>query len=57
MDVAHLQAGETALIHAGASGVGAAAIQLARWRGARVIATCGSADKAAFCQALGRMRW
>lgn len=53
MEVAHLQAGETALIHAGASGVGAAAIQLARWRGARVIATCGSADKAAFCQALG----
>ncbi len=37
-----LQAGETALIHAGASGVGIAAIQLAHRAGARVLATASS---------------
>jgi NADPH2:quinone reductase len=37
-----LQAGETALIHAGASGVGLAAIQLASRAGARVLATASS---------------
>jgi NADPH:quinone reductase len=37
-----LQAGETALIHAGASGVGIAAIQLAKRAGARVLATASS---------------
>jgi tumor protein p53-inducible protein 3 len=40
-----LQAEETILIHAGASGVGSAAIQMARSIGARVIATTGSQDK------------
>lgn len=49
----HLQAGETALIHAGASGVGTAAIQLAKAAGAHVIATAGSEDKLARCQELG----
>jgi len=48
-----LQAGETVLIHAGASGVGTAAIQLALDAGARVIATAGSEKKAAFCRELG----
>jgi NADPH:quinone reductase-like Zn-dependent oxidoreductase len=38
-DVADLQEGQTVLIHAGAGGVGSIAIQLAKWRGARVIAT------------------
>ena len=38
----HLQAGETALIHAGASGVGIAAIQLAKRAGATVLATASS---------------
>ncbi|HEY7917751.1 MAG TPA: zinc-binding alcohol dehydrogenase family protein [Acidimicrobiales bacterium] len=38
----HLRAGETALIHAGAGGVGIAAIQLAKRAGARVIATASS---------------
>jgi NADPH:quinone reductase-like Zn-dependent oxidoreductase len=38
-EVANLQAGQTVLIHAGAGGVGSVAIQLAKWRGARVIAT------------------
>ena len=48
-----LQAGETVLIHAGASGVGTAGIQLARAAGARVIVTAGSEDKLAFCKELG----
>jgi NADPH2:quinone reductase len=40
-----LQAGETALIHAGASGVGIAAIQLAKRAGARVMATASRHEK------------
>jgi NADPH2:quinone reductase len=40
-----LQAGETALIHAGASGVGIAAIQLAKRAGAQVLATASSAHR------------
>jgi putative PIG3 family NAD(P)H quinone oxidoreductase len=48
-----LQAGETVLIHAGASGVGTAAIQLARAAGARVLATAGSDEKLALCRELG----
>ncbi len=39
VDLADLRAGETVLVHAGAGGVGMAAIQLARQRGARVFAT------------------
>lgn len=38
-DTANLQAGQTVLIHAGAGGVGSVAVQLAKWRGARIIAT------------------
>ncbi len=53
VEVGGLVAGQRVLIHAGASGVGAAAIQLAVWRGAEVIATCSGAEKAAFCRALG----
>jgi putative PIG3 family NAD(P)H quinone oxidoreductase len=52
-DEGQLKAGETALIHAGASGVGTAAIQLAVAAGARAIATAGSDEKAAFCGELG----
>jgi putative PIG3 family NAD(P)H quinone oxidoreductase len=48
-----LAAGETALIHAGASGVGTAAIQLVRAAGARAIVTAGSAEKLALCRELG----
>jgi NADPH:quinone reductase len=40
-----LQAGEIALIHAGASGVGLAAIQLAHRAGARVLATASSDER------------
>ncbi|MEZ4701951.1 MAG: NAD(P)H-quinone oxidoreductase [Rhodothermales bacterium] len=47
-----LQAGETVLIHAGASGVGTAAIQMARLLGARVYVTA-SRQKHPTCLALG----
>jgi NADPH:quinone reductase-like Zn-dependent oxidoreductase len=47
-----LQKGQTVLILGGAGGVGTLAIQIARWRGARVIAT-GSASNAAFLRELG----
>jgi NADPH2:quinone reductase len=41
----HLQAGETVLVQAGASGVGLAAIQLAKRAGATVLATASSDEK------------
>lgn len=52
-DRARLQPGETVLVHAGAGGVGSAAIQLARHFGARVIATAAGEDKLALCRQLG----
>ena len=48
-----LQPGEVALIHAGASGIGTAAIQLARAAGARAIVTAGVDEKLALCRELG----
>ena len=49
-----LKTGETLLVHGGASGVGTAAVQLARaLRDARVIVTVGSGDKADVCRELG----
>jgi len=51
-----LETDETVLIHAGASGVGTAAIQLAYSVGAHVFATAGSADKLALCRELGAER-
>lgn len=45
-----LQRGEALLIHAGASGVGTAAIQLAKALGARVFVTAGSDEKLQFCK-------
>jgi len=41
------------LLHAGASGIGVAAIQLAKQHGAKVIVTAGSEDKLEFCRQLG----
>jgi len=48
-----LKAGETLLVHGGSSGIGTAAIQLARNFGARVIVTAGSAAKCDACRELG----
>jgi NADPH2:quinone reductase len=50
---AALQPGETLLVHAGAGGVGSAAIQLGRAAGARVFATAGSPEKVQVCRDLG----
>lgn len=52
-DRGRLQAGQTALIHAGAGGVGHVALQLARLRGARVLTTVGSAENAALAKDWG----
>jgi putative PIG3 family NAD(P)H quinone oxidoreductase len=48
-----LQPGEVVLIHAGASGVGTAAIQLAHAASARAFVTAGSDAKLALCRELG----
>jgi len=48
-----LQAGETALIHAAAGGVGQLLVQMAKKLGARVIATAGSEAKAELARAAG----
>lgn len=51
--VARVQPGERVLVHAAASGVGTATIQLAKAMGNPVFATAGSDDKLAFCRELG----
>lgn len=50
---AHLQEGETLLVHAAAGGVGSAAVQLGKAAGARVIGVVGGADKARAARELG----
>jgi NADPH2:quinone reductase len=50
---ANLQAGEWLLVHAGAGGVGTAAIQLGKAVGAKVIATAGGPRKVEVCRELG----
>ena len=52
-DRAHIQPGESLLILGAAGGVGAAAIELGKAAGARVIAAVSSPQKAAFCRELG----
>ncbi len=52
-ECAQLAPGETLLVHAGAGGVGAAAVQLGKLLRARVIATAGSPEKVQFCRDLG----
>ncbi|MFA6958003.1 MAG: zinc-binding dehydrogenase [Thermoanaerobaculia bacterium] len=53
---AQLRPGETVLVHAGASGVGSAAVQIAKLWGATVIATAGSEAKAEKARTLGADR-
>ncbi|TAK61443.1 zinc-dependent alcohol dehydrogenase family protein [Methylobacter sp.] len=48
-----LQSGRTVLIHAGAGGVGHVAIQLAKLKGAQVITTVSSEQKAEFVKTMG----
>jgi len=55
-DLAQLSAGQNLLVHGGSSGIGVAAIQLARARGATVYATAGSDERCRFCESLGAQR-
>jgi NADPH2:quinone reductase len=50
---AHIQAGETVLVHGAAGGVGLAAVDLALLAGARVIATASTPEKRAFLAGYG----
>jgi putative PIG3 family NAD(P)H quinone oxidoreductase len=52
-DRGRLRAGESFLVHGGASGIGTTAIQMARAFGARVFATAGSDEKCYACEKLG----
>lgn len=52
-DRGRLEAGRTVLVQAGAGGVGHVAVQLAKLQGAKVCATVGSPEQAAFVQQLG----
>ncbi|MDB5432349.1 MAG: NADP-dependent oxidoreductase [Caulobacter sp.] len=52
-DAGHLKAGQTVLVQAGASGVGVAAIQLAKRAGATVIATASSDERLEKLKAYG----
>ncbi|MBW8755474.1 MAG: SDR family NAD(P)-dependent oxidoreductase [Sphingomonadales bacterium] len=52
-NVARIRKGECVLVHAGAGGVGMAAIQIAHHLGATVIASAGSATKRALLETLG----
>ncbi len=47
---AHIQPGQTLLIHAGAGGVGHIAVQLAKLHGCKVITTAGRDESIAFCR-------
>jgi putative PIG3 family NAD(P)H quinone oxidoreductase len=51
-----LAAGESVLVHGGASGIGTTAIQIARARDARVLATAGTPEKCRACERLGAER-
>ncbi len=55
-DRARLQPGESFLVHGGASGIGVAAIQMAKAWGARVFATAGTPEKCKACEELGAER-
>jgi NADPH:quinone reductase-like Zn-dependent oxidoreductase len=52
IDVAHVSSGQTVLIHGAAGGVGSFAVQIAKWKDARVVATA-SADDAVYLKSLG----
>ncbi|WP_313348884.1 type I polyketide synthase [Paracoccus sp. (in: a-proteobacteria)] len=53
VDIAHISAGDSVLIHGAAGGVGLAAIQVARLYGARVFATASTPEKRAIAMAYG----
>ncbi len=53
VELGHLQRGERVLVHGGSSGIGLAAIELAKLRGAQCLVTVGGDDKADFCRKFG----
>ncbi len=53
VELGRLGRGERVLVHGGSSGIGLAAIELAKLRGAQCLVTVGSDDKANFCRAFG----
>jgi len=53
IDKARVQAGQKVLVFGGTGGVGHIGVQLAKWRGASVVATCSSKDKAEQLKMLG----
>jgi NADPH:quinone reductase-like Zn-dependent oxidoreductase/acyl carrier protein len=53
VEVGHLRAGETVLIHNATGGVGLAAVEVARWSGAEIYATAGTAEKRKYLRELG----
>src|SRR5205823_10132465 len=52
-DALHLKAGDTLIVHGAAGGVGTLALQFAKLRGARVLATASGEDGLAFAKGLG----
>jgi NADPH:quinone reductase len=52
-DALHIRSGETLIIHGAAGGVGALALQFAKLRGARVLATASGEDGSSFVKGLG----
>eukprot|EP00913_Durusdinium_trenchii_P021304 g20017.t1 len=53
VQLAHIEPGETILIHGAAGGVGLAALQIAKLKGATVIATAGTVEKRRFLETVG----
>ena len=52
-DALHLKSGQTVIIHGASGGVGGLAVEFAKLRGARVLATASGEDGAAFVKRLG----
>jgi NADPH:quinone reductase-like Zn-dependent oxidoreductase len=52
-DALHLKSGETLIIHGAAGGVGSLALQFAKLRGARILATASGEDGISFVKGLG----
>jgi NADPH:quinone reductase len=55
VDLGRLAAGDRLLVHGGSSGIGLAAIELAKLRGAQCLVTVGDEDKARFCREFGAL--
>jgi NADPH2:quinone reductase len=55
-DRGRLKAGESLLVHGGSSGIGVAAIQMAKAMGSTVYVTAGTDEKCRFCESLGAVK-